>query len=152
MAPDLFSHNGAGASIYGAMLLLSAILVQVDIFQTAGIKTVLVIRIFGQWAILQRTAPQVVAPTNTPLVLLRRGQQLLQNKYVVWTCMFIVVCHVRRNLDSIPLVWVQVVWALTLVLCVALGYYKTQLELNSSNSKDLFEGSSPATAPKIKAV
>jgi hypothetical protein len=127
-------------------------LVQVDVFQTAGIKTVLVIRILGQWAILQRTAPLVVAPTKTHLVMLWRGLQLLQNKYVVWTCMFVVVCHVRRNLDSIPLEWVQVVWTLTLVLCVALGYYKTQLELNSSNWNDRFGGSNPGTAPKSKAV
>ena len=161
--PDLFSHNGAGVAIYGTMLLLSAVLVQMDFFHTAGIKPVLVIRTVGQWAFLQRTMPLLVAespPTKTAIWvgLLRRGQEVLQNKYVVWTYMFIVVRQVRQNLDRIPLVWIQGVWLLTLILCVALVNGKARLELNSRSTRcsasEQFDGSIqvPDITPKIKAV
>jgi len=115
---DLFKSNGAGAALYGTMLLLSAVLVQIDNYQTAGTKTVLVIRTVGQLAALQRMAP----PT---LLFFLPQRKMLQNKYVVWTGMFFVVRHVRRNLDEIPVEQLQVVWAVSLALCVALGYYKT---------------------------
>lgn len=145
------------------MLLLSTFLVQIDFFQTAGIKVVLVIRTVGQIAVLQRTMPLLeAAPTTASwlVLLLRRGHELLQNKYVVWTCMFCVVHQVRQNLDNIRLVWIQGIWLLTLVLCVVLGYYKTLLELNLNSrssrctATDQFGESIIVTAitPKIKAL
>jgi hypothetical protein len=163
--PDLFSHNGAGAAIYGMMLLLSAVLVNMDFFQTAGIKAVLVIRTVGQWAFLQRTTPLHVVettPTNSKTaiwsVLPRRGHEVLQNKYIVWTCMFVVVRQVRQNLDNIPLMWIQGIWMVTLVLCVVLVYSKARLELNSRSTKcsasDQFDGRIQVSAmtSKTKAV
>lgn len=114
---NIFMSNFGGAFIYGAMLFYSAVLTQMD-YINASPRTFAVVRTLGQLAALQRMTPlpALLAP--------------LQNKYVVWTTMFLLLRTLRPHIDKIPVDTFKVVWAATFVCCLALGIYKTRKALN----------------------
>jgi len=90
------------------MLLLSSVIVQRD-YLTAGTRTFLVVRTVGQLAALLRMAP------------LPKKCGIIQNKYVVWTCMFGLVRYIRQHMDEIPVERFKVVWSISFGFCVVLG-------------------------------
>jgi hypothetical protein len=113
---NMFNSNWGGAFVYGAMLAFSAVIVQID-YINAGPRTFAVVRTLGQIAALQRMTPlpKALAP--------------LQNKYVVWTCAFLLIRSLRPHFDDIPVAYFKLAWAVTFLACLFLGYYKTQKEL-----------------------
>ena len=130
---NLFTSNGAGAALYGFMLLLSAAIVQMDYYHAGG-KTFVVVRTVGQLAALQRMTPLPDGPHYLFGVF---RPSFFQNKYVVWTCMFLLVRYLRQShiMDEVPVEYFKLAWAATFFMCVALGYYKTQLSLSHETSR-----------------
>ena len=113
---NIFTSNWGGAFIYGAMLASGAAIVQME-YYNAGPRTFAAVRTFGQIAALQRMAP------------LPKAFAPLQNKYVVWTCAFLLIRSLRPHFDDIPVAYFKLAWAVTFLACLFLGYYKTQKEL-----------------------
>jgi hypothetical protein len=120
----IFTSNFGGAFIYGAMLAYSAVLTQLDYFN-AGSRTFAIVRTLGQFAALQRMTPlpAFMAP--------------LQNKYVVWTCTFLLLRTLRPHIDDIPVRTFTAVWAASFCCCLALGYYKVQKEQGKAKIKSV---------------
>lgn len=121
---NLFTSNGAGAGLYGGMLVLSAAIVQGDYLRAGG-RTALVVRTVAQMAALQRTTP------------LPDSFRAVQNKYVVWTCMFWLLRHWRARQDEMPVGCLKAAWATTFLMCLALGYCKTRMRLSENSHKKI---------------
>jgi hypothetical protein len=107
-----------GAAIYGGMLLFSFLIMHFT-YMRAGSKTVFLVRTIGQVAALQRMTPlpSALAP--------------VQNKYVVWTTMFLVSRYLRAHLDDFPVDHFKFLWAGSMAACIVMGFFKVQKALHS---------------------
>lgn len=130
----LFQSNGLGAAVYGTMLVLSAILVQLD-YRADNPKTAYIVRTIAQLAALQRMTPldQWVLDKSKKDTVQKTLLQFFQSKYIVWTGMFLLTRYIRSNLEDITIDFFRRAWVLTLVLCVVVGYYKIRSQQQEYN-------------------